>query len=396
MEAKPLVLVVSPTPTHPPDAGNRVRLARLLERLEKWNVPFHFVFFRAEDASDDAMVARWGRDRCTVLDFKHPPDRANLWMRARRWCCRQVGVEFQAPMPIDALYCRYLERRVMAIAAAYSPQVVMVEYVFYSWLLRNFGPSVRKVIDTHDVFTNRHERFRRTGVRAEWYWLTRRSERKGLNRADCIIAIQDREREFFSSLVDRPVITVGHEVEICDLSRSEAAEPTLLLVGSHNSINQDGARYFLAESWPRVCSQFPEARLEVCGGLCRHLDAAPGMVLRGEIADIKEAYARAWVVIVPLRFGTGLKIKTIEAMGYGKAVVSTPAGAEGLEPATGKCLQVAENPDEFAARCLELLKSSELRHELGRLGLELAESSNLRQEQALNQALFGATARQPD
>lgn len=396
MRDKPLVLVVSPTPTHPANAGNRVRIARLLERLDQWQVPFHFVFFRAEDADDDAMVARWGRDRCTVLEFKHPPDRANLWMRARRWCCRQIGIEFQAPMPIDALYCPDLERRVMAVAAAFRPQVVMVEYVFYSWLLKSFGPSIRKVIDTHDVFTNRHERFRRAGVRAEWYRLSRRSERKGLSRADCIIAIQDREREFFSRLVDRPVVTVGHEVEICDLSRNEAAVPTLLLVGSHNSINVDGARHFIAEIWPGIRAQLPEAQLEVCGGLCRYLEAAPGMMLRGEIADLKEAYARAWVVSVPLRFGTGLKIKTIEALGFGKAVVSTPTGAEGLEPAIGKCLQVAETPDQFAARCLELLNSPALRHELGRRGLEFAENSNRHQEQALKQALFGTPTIEPN
>ena len=292
-----------------------------------------------------------------------------------------------APLPIDALKSAQLERRVLKLAAEFRPDAVLVEYVFYSWLLELFGPEVRKIIDTHDVFTNRHQRFLRNGVEPEWHSTTRRQERKGLQRANCVIAIQDQEREFFSKLTKGKVVTVGHIAPTQDFSAKESPEPRVLLTASHNQVNRDGAAHFIEDVWPLIQRCVPGAQLELCGRICNHMAPAAGVVLSGELPSLEPAYARAWVVISPLRFGTGLKIKTIEAMAFGKATVATAVSAEGLESAAGTALRLADGPESFAAECVSLLESIEMRRQLGRRALAFVESWNARQRQSLAEAL---------
>lgn len=381
------VLVISPTPTHPANAGNRVRIAAILRSLDALGFDFHFAYFRTEQSDDDAMRACWGPQQCTIWEHQAAPDRTPFLGRVRRRLCRMFSIPYYGTLRIDALKSAQLEHQALKLAAEFKPDAVVVEYVFYSWLLELFGPEVLKIIDTHDVFTNRHQRFLRNGVEPEWYSTTRRQERKGLQRANCVIAIQEREREFFSKLTEGKVVTVGHIAPTQDFSAKESAEPRVLLTASHNQVNRDGADHFIKEVWPLIRRLVPGAQLELSGRICNDMAPAAGVVLSGELPSLEPAYARAWVVVSPLRFGTGLKIKTIEAMAFGKATVATAVSAEGLESAAGTALRVADEPESFAAECVSLLESTEMRRQLGRRALAFVEGWNVKQRQSLAETL---------
>jgi glycosyltransferase involved in cell wall biosynthesis len=135
-------------------------------------------------------------------------------------------------------------------------------------------------------------------------------------------------------------------------------------------------RFFLAEAWPAL--RAAGATLHVIAGarpdhfqdLYRDrvtLDLPqPGVELEAFVADVRPAYERAAAVIAPLLASAGTNIKILEAMAMGKAIVSTPAGVNGLELEPGADYLLAESGPAFAAALLELFENPARREELER------------------------------
>jgi len=114
----------------------------------------------------------------------------------------------------------------------------------------------------------------------------------------------------------------------------------------------------------RVQPAIPDVTLQVCGRVCEAVASPPdGVVLHGVVEDLQSYYRRATVVINPVMYGTGLKIKTVEALGYGKAVVSTPAGILGVGNSDDMPVRVADSPGDMAQPIIELLTFPEIRRE---------------------------------
>src|SRR5690606_3854767 len=106
---------------------------------------------------------------------------------------------------------------------------------------------------------------------------------------------------------------------------SPGEDDRVLFVGSNTAPNTVGLAWFLEEVWPEVLKRRPSCRLDVAGSVERGFDARDqrGVRFLGLVDDLAPLYRRAGVVVSPLTFGSGLKIKLIEAMAQGKAVVAT-------------------------------------------------------------------------
>jgi glycosyltransferase involved in cell wall biosynthesis len=106
-------------------------------------------------------------------------------------------------------------------------------------------------------------------------------------------------------------------------------------------------------------------------GVARYAAGDSGIELIGPVADAVQTLASARVVVVPMRSGSGTRLKILEAWAAGRAVVSTTLGAEGLDARHGEHLLLADTPEDFAAAVSRLLSSPEDRRRLGRAGREL-------------------------
>jgi glycosyltransferase involved in cell wall biosynthesis len=93
----------------------------------------------------------------------------------------------------------------------------------------------------------------------------------------------------------------------------------------------------------------------------------------GAVQEVADYLRSASAVVVPIRFGGGTRIKILEALAHGKAVVSTTVGAEGIEVESGKHLLLADSPEDLAKACALLLKDSGLRSRLGEQGFCLVQ-----------------------
>ena len=139
--------------------------------------------------------------------------------------------------------------------------------------------------------------------------------------------------------------------------------------------NVDGVIHFVQEIWPRIAQAHPEARCKIIGGRAPPsllALAGPRVELTGFVPDLRPHLAAAAAVVVPLRLGGGTRLKIVEAMAMGKAIVSTTLGAEGIEAVPGRELLLADEPTAFADAVNRLLAEPGLAGRIGRSARRLA------------------------
>ena len=129
--------------------------------------------------------------------------------------------------------------------------------------------------------------------------------------------------------------------------------------------NEDGMLYFVRDILPLVRQAEPGATLSIIGRAptpaVRKLADEHGVEVTGSVDDVRPHVAAGSVYIVPLRIGGGTRLKIFEAMGMGKAVVSTTIGAEGLPVTDGADLVIADEPAAFAEAVVRLIRDDAAR-----------------------------------
>jgi glycosyltransferase involved in cell wall biosynthesis len=156
--------------------------------------------------------------------------------------------------------------------------------------------------------------------------------------------------------------------------------PGLIYTGGMNMFaNADAVLYFLAEIWPMIRAANPEVRFFAVGqdpprALRDIADADPRVIVTGYVDDIRPYVRKASVYVVPLRVGGGTRLKVLDAMAMGKAIVSTSIGCEGIDVVDGRHIVIADEPAVFAERTVELLADGKRRNELSRAARSRVES----------------------
>ena len=135
--------------------------------------------------------------------------------------------------------------------------------------------------------------------------------------------------------------------------------------------NRDAVEYFARDILPALRRLAPHARFRIAGRspsevFRRQFDDTPGLEFTGTVADMRDEIAKATVCVVPLRIGSGTRLKILEAGAMAKPIVSTTLGAEGLDLIHGDDIVIADDPHRFAAAVADLLTNSARRERLGR------------------------------
>lgn len=142
--------------------------------------------------------------------------------------------------------------------------------------------------------------------------------------------------------------------------------------------NIDAVLWFAAEVWPRIRAERPDAIFYIVGRNpvqeVRALERTPGITVTGAVDDPRSWVAAATVYVVPMRMGGGVRLKVLQAMAMGCALVSTPMGAEGIDVQAGKDVVVARSAEAFAQETLALLADGKRRASLGREARHTAET----------------------
>jgi polysaccharide biosynthesis protein PslH len=386
------VLLVAPVPTHPTTTGASARVRHMADGLRELGHDVHFLHLQQALRADDAAMRQYWHERLHVFRSLSP---ASFVGRARRKIVRLGGKTFHLNLPVDSYFDPEAARHLQTLLLSGRFEVAIVSYVFYSRLFESVPDAVRKLIDTHDVFSDRYRLYRQHGQANEFFSTGRSQEGKALDRADAVLAIQEWDASHFRSLTSRPVEVVGHLAPVAvGAPPTTAPAPAMLFVGGPMGINVHGVTWFIDQVLPAVRRRVPEAELWLVGGVGGRVGGAvPGVRRFGFVDAVGDLYRRAAVVINPQQFGTGLSIKSVDALLHGRPLVTTASGARGLAEGAGVAFRQAESAGEFGDLLVEVLRDPEQSLALARGATEFARAYHQRNLRALSDVVNAGPAR---
>jgi hypothetical protein len=258
-------------------------------------------------------------------------------------------------------------------AETIGAEVTIADYAFQAEAFAVLGTSrSRSAIIMHDVF---HARAKsgEGGDKDSVIALTKDEELAMLAKAGTLIAIQEDEAAPMREALPTSRVVVVPTAYESDPPAESGNPDTLLFVGSRTAPNTHGLNWFLERCWPRLKAASPQTRLDVVGTVGADFAGRvpEGVRIMGLVPDLAPFYARAGIVISPLRFGSGLKIKLIEALAKGRPVVATPVTLQGVFDLCGAAVLEAETDEGFVAAIVALQRDEELRRQLSAQALAI-------------------------
>jgi glycosyltransferase involved in cell wall biosynthesis len=194
-----------------------------------------------------------------------------------------------------------------------------------------------------------------------------------------VSATDENELKAMAPTVNTTVVPNGVDTEYFGV-RDDTQELAVIYTGGMNMFaNKDAVMHLIDDIWPRVKAQCPEAVFNIIGqdpplellNIARH-DAS--IKVLGYVADIRPYVAGSAVYVVPLRVGGGTRLKVLDALSQGKAIVSTSVGCEGIEVTHGLDIYIEDEDNAFADRVVELFNDPQRRKQLGIEARKLAEN----------------------
>ncbi|WP_372721798.1 glycosyltransferase [Novipirellula sp.] len=265
-----------------------------------------------------------------------------------------------------------------SLVKSLRPDFVLCNYVIWANLLDDFPVGRRRfqaLVDTHDLLHVRQQQFA-TYDEDHWIAISKEEESAAMAKFDLIIAAQTEEAETIRSMAPHSdVVIVGHQTELSadalqvdSHQHGESMPPRIGFIGSDNAANVDGIAWFLQHCWPEIHRR-TAAELVIAGsvnqGLRRQRFADhPGVRLRGFLPNLDDFYGQIDFAINPVRFGSGIKIKSIESLSFGKPLVTHSHNTHGLSAAAIDSMIVVDDANGFTEAVIRLIHDHDLRGEL--------------------------------
>lgn len=381
------VLFLSQIVPYPPHGGVLQRGYNVIRELHKRGAVHLLAFLHPDTLTDAAAVAR---SRETLGRYCESIEYFPLWPKRNR-LARAVAFVAGAlwPDPFSVLAHRSGAFRARVDAWLGSGRVDLVHYdtiALAQYLPRR--PAHPSVVTHHNVESKlmaRRAAAEANGA-ARWYVRAqadrlRSYEARHSPRFDMNIVMSELDAKDLAAIAGAvPTAVVPNGVDTAYFAPRPGQETSALIYtgGMNMFANRDAVLYFLEHAWPRIRAAVPEAVFYVVGQdpppeLKRRATPESGVVITGYVDDVRPYVAKAAVYVVPLRIGGGTRLKVVDALAQGKAIVSTTIGCEGIEVTPGENILIADEPRAFADQVIGLLRNPEERERLGRAARALAE-----------------------
>lgn len=338
------ILIVGKVPTHPVRMGNSRLIVDQTELLTSMGHEVHYLYVNERHFKDLvhntfdenllAMKEYWGERLHVVKTPLFLKIRNNIINRLRyALCCGYVNA--------DDFYYSQIHHAIRLLDKEMGFGACIVNYYYLSKALTKISIPIKALL-THDIYTFRdivcHKKIHGS--------LTPNEEAKVAQRSPNILCVQEDDAVFFGKLSPESRIfttftTVNfHPTPI-------AGNHNILFLSGASDFNLNGIRWFINDILPLITAKYPDAKLIVGGGICKQLDAktlSDSVVPVGFVDDVERFFAQGDIAINPTFQGTGLKIKTFEALSYGKVTITHPHSTLGIFNRSNAPLYVSDNP----------------------------------------------------
>ncbi len=409
-EQRHTVLMATDVPFWNASTGAEQRMTSLARFLS--NLPFRLVTFYVGQVSaeDPKRIAESGLE-VIFFESERPPEAFLARMKwyvdaTRRQLQRLVGrsessgssTADSSPQPLQISDYRWpwaIEQFREAFQRV-RPDTIICQYVTMTYLLEALSlverRRVRCLVDTHDILHDRGMQFGSAGY-LHWLEISRDEEARLWSKFDAVLAIQAEEATLIHEMAPDPEILVtphgiDYLVEASDLNCGRDGNTNEIVVGyigSANYSNWHAINRFLIEAWPDLMElENPKVKLLIAGKICSWFrmqdekmngnQLMQGVELAGEVPALEDFYRRIDIAVNPVQFGTGLKIKNVEAMAFGKPLVTTPQGVAGMSQRARAACSVVDNLMDFPAAIQQLIGAPDECRAAGKLAGQLAKS----------------------
>ena len=342
------ILIVSDCPTHPVVGGNRQCMLQYAEILRTIGYDLYFLFVRVDEIPEKELVEMreyWGNHYFQY----YTPKLQYLYQKIRRKIERRYFFD-----KVDVYYPWGLTSFVNKLHSEYHFYGMIVNYIWLSKLAESIVP--RKTIFTHDVFANRNNR-----PGCYWMSFTQEEEAKAISRFKEVLSIQDEETDYYRSIAPQShVRTVYSSFRFVE--QKVNGNKNILFFSGAGSLNLDGIKRFIDDVFPQLIKRDPEVYLLLGGNICSLLETTqlhPNIILKGRYENPDDFYALGDICINPVFSGSGLKIKTLEALAHGKLTIVDPHSALGIYRADNVPLLRAKTEEEYVDYILGYLQNIE-------------------------------------
>lgn len=388
------ILVISAMLPYPVDNGGANRLNNLYRRIaQKHTITWVCPVWRGQEGNVWGVEAF--SERVVPLprsDERPLPERgwagllkkvvAHLhWERLFVYCFGYVDAPGLYWLPATPERLETVER----VLATKTFDVVVTEFEGNAELVRAVK-GIPCVLATHNVASSIFRRIRSTHPGS---WEDRlfagpelqkivRYERRNYAAYQGAVAVSPEDKRVLQQRcpgLPVEIIQNGVDVEYYRPSDAPVDAHSMVYTGNYAyPPNADAMHYFCGEIFPLIRARVPDARIILLGANPPpELAGLPGVELAGFVEDVRPVMQAAGMVVVPLRMGGGTRLKILDGMAMGKAVVSTRIGAEGLDVRPGEEILIADAPADFAGAALRLMEDAGLRQRLGLNGRRLVE-----------------------
>jgi GT2 family glycosyltransferase/glycosyltransferase involved in cell wall biosynthesis len=321
------VLYFSPFASHPASHGNRATINHFARHIQEMGHSVHFVLllmqaneFEERDLED--MRAAW--DTVDIIPYANWSDPNG------------------EPIPFDGWYEEGIGEIVRSLCAVHDVDVVFCSYVFQSKLLEFVPRYMLKVIDTHDKMGDRFDMLRANGAPLEFFSCTQADEGAYFRRADVVIARREEEARYFNQVSGRETALVIPHVEPARFVDRRFSDLNKVgIVASANQINLAQLRECLAAIDRKRQGAACSFTVHVAGEIRNMVDRLPAgekivfekpwVRMLGFVPDIGAFYSGMDLILSPVTMGTGINVKTVQAMAFGTPLLTTDCGSKGIE-----------------------------------------------------------------
>lgn len=254
-------------------------------------------------------------------------------------------------------------KKLRSILKSTKFDALIIEYIHNSYCLNFLPYDCQVILDTHDIISERTREFRKYNYGNSLYEMQEEAEADIYNIYDHVIMINQLDFNKARLMTDdsRKVLLCPHPSPIYHHEIRHEVRKIAFIASSYLP-NTDSIKHFVAHCWDKVHSKY-NVELDIYGTVCTELDFSnnKGINIKGFESSIGKIYAEADIIINPVRFGAGLKIKNLEALAHGKPLVTTSHGARGMETGVNESYLVADDDDGLVSALSGLIESKVLR-----------------------------------
>lgn len=388
------LLLLTPQLPYPPQQGTTIRNFNLIRQL----APRHDLALLSFGTPEELQNAAPLRALCRRIEIAPYPARS---FAQRAWTTfTSLLPDMALRLKSDAMHAQF-----DALTRDETFDVIQIEGIEVARYLLESKIKNQKskiVFDDHNAeYVLQRTAFESDARRvARWHaalysliqWKKlERYERAICRAANHVVACSDADANAIATLLGQRSAVSGHQspitvipngvdTELYTPADSTRDDSSLVFTGKMDyRPNIDAMTWFAAEILPRVRAEIPNARLLIVGQKpapkILALKRQPGITVTGWVADIRPHIADAAIYVVPLRMGSGTRLKVLEAMAAGKAIVATTRGIEGIALTRDHNALIADTPEEFARVVVALLRDPDRRRALGQNARALAEQT---------------------